>query len=341
MAAICNTECLRQQDREHRGEPRMSVTRLGRALARAVGFTPDQPALSISERSATTKPTEVDVYWGEHTTHSTAFNSAEESRQYLEWRFGQYPFFRELMELWGEHDDRVVLDYGCGPGNDLTGFLVYTKARKVIGIDVSAKALQLAGRRLALHQIDPSRVELIKISDSTREIPLEARSVDYIYCEGVLHHTTYPEAMLTELRRTLKPAGSACIMVYNRNSLWFHLYTAYDKMILRKAFPGLTVEQAFSRNTDGEHCPISRCYHPDEFMDLCHRAGFQGEFAGGYFSTLELELFEGGGNQAACDDRLPSVHREFLRGLRCDTKGFPQYRGKYAGIGGVYKLRMA
>jgi hypothetical protein len=130
-------------------------------------------------------------------------------------------------------------------------------------------------------------------------------------------------------------------MVYNRNSLWFHLYTAYDKMILRKAFLGLTVDQAFSRNTDGENCPISRCYHPDEFIDLCHQTGFQVEFVGGYFSTLELELFEVLGNQAASDDRLPNVHREFLRGLKYDARGFPQYQGKYAGIGGVCKLRIA
>ena len=134
----------------------MSVTRLGRALTRRVRFTPEQTAISITERAATANPTAVDLYWGKHTVNSTPFNSAEKSLQYLEWRFGQYPLFRELMELWGEHDDRVVLDYGCGPGNDLTGLLVYIKARKVIGIDVSVKALELARRRLALHKIDPS-----------------------------------------------------------------------------------------------------------------------------------------------------------------------------------------
>ncbi len=49
--------------------------------------------------------------------------------------------------------------YGCGPGNDLVGFLLWGHARQVIGIDISRKALELARRRLALHRIDGSQGE--------------------------------------------------------------------------------------------------------------------------------------------------------------------------------------
>ena len=40
--------------------------------------------------------------------------------------------------------------------------LVRSRAAKVIGIDVSAKALGLARRRLELHDIDPRRIQLIQ-----------------------------------------------------------------------------------------------------------------------------------------------------------------------------------
>jgi ubiquinone/menaquinone biosynthesis C-methylase UbiE len=247
--------------------------------------------------------------------------------------------FQELMQLYGEHEDQTILDYGCGPGNDLVGFLVYSKAKKVIGIDVSPKALDFAARRLALHHIDPVRIELIRITDSITTIPLSADSVDYIYCEGVLHHTSRPEAILQEFYRVLRPGSQACIMVYNRNSLWLHLYTVYDQMLLKKAFPNLSLEEAFSKNTDGEACPISRCYAPEELIAICKQVGFrQSEFVGGYLSLLELSLLKDLGRNAVEDSRLATEHREFLRRITYDEKAYPMYEGKYAGIGGVYRL---
>jgi hypothetical protein len=33
------------------------------------------------------------------------------------------------------------LDYGCGPGNDVVGFLLHTNAKQVIGMDVFAEGV--------------------------------------------------------------------------------------------------------------------------------------------------------------------------------------------------------
>lgn len=301
-------------------------------------FTPKARIPVVEHAGASTV---VDAYWGQHTVNSTPFESEEASLDYLEWRFQEYPLFRELMELWGDHSDQVVLDYGCGPGNDLIGFLAYSHAKKVIGIDVSEKALALASQRLFLHRVDPQHVELIKISDAEPKIPLENQSVDYIYCEGVLHHTSYPEKILAEFGRILRPGGTASIMVYNYNSIWLHLYTAYEKMILQNAFPGLSLLDAFARNTDGVQCPISRCYRPDEFTHLCAAAGFQTEYRGGYLSKFEMDLLRKLISQATNDERLLEEHKNFLKALTYDSNGYPLFEGKHAGIGGVYLLRQA
>ena len=127
--------------------------------------------------------TAVDQYWARHLVRTEMFASAAESDEYLEWRFAEYPAYRELMELWGIHDDEVILDYGCGPANDTVGFLLYTKARRVIGVDVSARALELARKRIALHRVEEARVELIRVSDAHPEIPLKDGSVD-LHCSG-------------------------------------------------------------------------------------------------------------------------------------------------------------
>ena len=51
--------------------------------------------------------------------------------------------------------ERTMLDYGCGPGDDLTGLALYSGAAQLIGLDVSATALGLTSRRLALHGVAP------------------------------------------------------------------------------------------------------------------------------------------------------------------------------------------
>ena len=49
--------------------------------------------------------------------------------------------------------------------------------------------------------------------------------------------------------RAPRPGGRGCVMVYNRDSVWYHLWTAYDKMIVEGTFEGLAVDEAFTRNT--------------------------------------------------------------------------------------------
>jgi len=282
--------------------------------------------------------TVVDDYWGEHTLHQTAFLSAKESEQYLRKRNSEYPLFAELMDLYGDHRGEVVLDYGCGPGDDVTGFLLWSNAQKVIGIDVSAKALGFLRHRLALHHVDLERVELIRITDSTGKVPLPDDSVDWIQCGGVLHHTTHPKEILMEFRRVMKPGAQGRLMLYNRDSVMYHVWIAYAQLIVNNAFPGLTVDQAFTKSTDGPDCPVSDAWTPKRVLDMIAEAGMDGGFRGGYLSVMELEWLRKYGKGAVAEGRLADEHRQFVSELELDTHGYPLWRGRYAGIGGVYTI---
>ena len=285
------------------------------------------------------KSTSVERYWNRHTVNSEPFESASESADYLEWRFTRYPLFRELMDLWGDHEGETVLDYGCGPGDDVTGFLLHTGVRRVLGADISQKALKLTASRLALHGIDPKRYRLLRISDARPGLPLDDASVDYVNCAGVIQHTTAPGLVLRELARVLRPGGRGRIMVYNRDSLYFHFYPAYMRRIVDGLFAGLSADEAFSRNTDGPECPISRAYRPSEFCALADEAGFEIEFLGGYFADVELDLWRTTGADALADPRLAGEDKYVLQLLADDEAGYPRFRGHYAGVGGVYAVR--
>ena len=254
----------------------------------------------------------IEAFWTRHTVRDEPFTSPKESLDYLEWRSGEYPLFHSLMGLWGDHASDTVLDFGCGPANDLVGFLVHGRAKRAIGVDVSATSLALAGRRLALHGIDPSRYSLIKASSDPRQsVPSE--SVDYIYSQG----------------------GSASVMVYNRDSLYLHLYVAYQLQIKDGAFSDRTVDEAFRSSTDGQDCPVSIAFRPDEFIGMCRAAGFTSEYRGGYFSSLELDLWRKDGTDAMDDERLAVEHRVFLQSLKPGV--FPMLNSLPVGIGGVFR----
>jgi ubiquinone/menaquinone biosynthesis C-methylase UbiE len=299
-----------------------------------VGEWPQVELLETSQEAST-----VDAYWTNHTVRAPQVHSAFQSRRYLQWRFNAYPKFEELTELYGEHEGQIVLDYGCGPGNDLVGFALHSRAAKIIGMDVSLTSLRLASRRLALHKVPVDRIQLRQLSDASPAIPLPDESVDFISCQGVLQHTSYPDQILIEWRRILRPGGTACVMVYNRDSVKFHLAVGYEKMVLEGAFPGLTTEEAFSRSTDGPNCPIARCWRHQEFESMALSAGLSCEYKGGYFSTYELKSLETRLAQARVDRRLTPEHRDFLTELALDEAGLPVYDDFWAGVGGVYFLR--
>jgi SAM-dependent methyltransferase len=293
------------------------------------------PPVVVGDDSAKTL---VDDYWNAHTVNSKPFVSAKESERYLQERSAAYPLFTELMDLYGDHAGETVLDYGCGPGNDVTGFVLWSNASKVVGIDVSDKALDLVRRRLALHRVDTRRVELIRITDAVGRIPLPDSMVDWLHCCGVLHHATHPREIANEFYRVLKPGGQGRLMLYNRESIWYHLWIAYAQLILNTAFPGLSVDSAFTRSTDGPDCPVSDAWAPEKVLNMISASGLNGTFRGGYFNAEELKWWRTYADGARTDERLGAEHRQFVSELEIDARGYPTWRGKYAGIGGVYTI---
>ena len=294
------------------------------------------PDIVLKDDSGTTI---VDDYWNRHTLHTWRFASARESERYLLRRNAMYPKFVDLMDLYGDHTDETVLDYGCGPGDDVTGFLLWSKAARVVGVDVSGKALSQLRHRLAVHQFPLARIELIRISDSSARIPIGDSSIDWLHCGGVLHHTTHPQAIVAEFYRVMKHGAEGRLMLYNRDSVMYHLWLPYKRMIVDHAFQDLTVDQAFTRSTDGPDCPVSDAWAPENVLDMLRTAGLEASFRGGYPSLEEVGWFKKYLRAALETPAFTGEHREFVSELTTDEAGLPKWRGKYAGIGGVYAIR--
>ena len=102
-----------------------------------------------------------------------------------------------------------MLVAGCGTAQAARQALRHPHL-DVVGIDVSATAVEHTRSLIARHGITNLRVELLAIEDVAR---LE-REFDHIVCTGVLHHLDDPAVGLRALRSVLAPGGAVTLMVY-------------------------------------------------------------------------------------------------------------------------------
>jgi len=274
------------------------------------------------------------AYWNASMVATRSFGSPEDSLEHFHWRNAQYPGYIDLMPVCGQ-DEKVVVDYGCGPGNDLVGFSVFSKPAKLYGMDVSAQALQVASKRLELHE---ASAELVQLDEVENKLPMEDNSVDYVHTSGVLHHCLNLDRILDEFHRILKPTGQMSVMIYNSESVWFHLYVGHIWKLKWKRNNDLSTREAFRLTTDGKECPIAKCYEKNEFMKVFSKAGFTGSHTGNAMSLHELGCMEHRFD-ALADRRYPSEHRDFISNLTFDPRGFPMHKGDVAGINSCFTFQ--
>lgn len=127
---------------------------------------------------------------------STALAPSGESREYF--AEGRVAWIRRCVaEL--EESPKSVLDFGCGDGATAPTLVRELNADSAVGVDVSAKSLEVARQRYATEQI---RYETIgEFQGSGR--------IDLAYCNGVFHHILPAQrgAALAIVHRALRVGG--------------------------------------------------------------------------------------------------------------------------------------
>jgi len=155
----------------------------------------------------------------------------------------------------------VVLDIGCGTARALAQFAsTGCPGMQWIGIDPAENMRKLA--------VDRTRsLSAVRILDGSFEnIPLAARSVDYLFSIFAFHWTTNLEESVQELRRVLKPSGEMDLFFIGRNN-GREFIRATSPIFLRHMGPALLLQSAGMRKQltkDAAWCLFTRVFSPNE-----------------------------------------------------------------------------
>jgi SAM-dependent methyltransferase len=137
---------------------------------------------------------------------SAAIAPAGESREYF--AEGRVAWLKRCLDE-AKQTPQTLLDFGCGDGATTPVLLAALKADSAVGIDVSAKSLEIARKRHATGRI---RYEPIGEFHANGQM-------DLAYCNGVFHHI--PPAQRAEalalVNRALHVGG---LFSFWENSPW-------------------------------------------------------------------------------------------------------------------------
>tara|TARA_B100000795_G_scaffold61440_1_gene41236 strand:- start:643 stop:1542 length:900 start_codon:yes stop_codon:yes gene_type:complete len=106
---------------------------------------------------------------------------------------------------------KEVLEVGCGTGQLAIYFALGTNNR-VVGLDPTIESLKLAANFSKKHNIENIDFVNADIFDDV----LTDKFFDFIWCNGVLHHTKDPYEAFRILIKSLKNEGYVLIGLYNK-----------------------------------------------------------------------------------------------------------------------------
>lgn len=177
-------------------------------------------------------------------------------RAYLDF----YPYLSDYLPA-GDLTGQRVVEIGLGFGT--LGGVIVRRGATYVGVDVAPGPATMMRHRLAAERRGGGVVR-----GSALALPAATGSIDLVYSIGCLHHTGDIQRGVSEIRRVLRPGGSAVVMLYNRR--WLRRLSL--RLVGRD--PDQHLRAAYDRDSAGRAAPHTDFVSPSEvrrlFRDFRH-----------------------------------------------------------------------
>jgi SAM-dependent methyltransferase len=193
------------------------------ASLRAAEMMPGDPQVGAEARQSVAQ-----LYARAWTTYSES--TYDHSVGLVEQRLRRSGFDEEFFR------DKVCFDGGCGTGRASIA-MAKAGARRVVAVDVSEASLEYLRRTMQRYQL--TNIEVVR-QDVTDLARFDTGSFDFVFSNGVLHHTPAPERGVAEHFRIVRPGGKFWLYLYGAGGLYWHIY---DR--LRPAVTALDVDENY------------------------------------------------------------------------------------------------
>jgi ubiquinone/menaquinone biosynthesis C-methylase UbiE len=217
----------------------------------------------------------VRAFWRSHVNNEYYTDATPASAAYFrEIEERRYAHHYHLRDLFGSlaGSDGDLLEVGSGIGVD--SIQLARCGFRVTAIDLTDNALAIAREFAAARGVAID----FRVGNAER-LDFADASFDAVYSFGVLHHTPDIERAVAEVRRVLRPGGTAYVMLYHRYSLVNLVHR-----LLR-----LPYESPRNRK---DHCPVVYTFSRREvrrlfgdFSDVSVRAAYPFTFGFGALGT--------------------------------------------------------
>ncbi len=166
---------------------------------------------------------DVKAFWSSHVNNEYYTDASRGSETYFDeieqrrYRW-HYHLVRLFESLRGSHGR--LLEIGCGIGVD--SIQLAKCGFDVTAVDLTSEAIEIAKTFAARRDVS---IDFRVANAEGLDFPDE--SFDVVYSFGVLHHTPHIDQAVREVRRVLKPGGTALIMLYAKYSLVNAIHRAF------------------------------------------------------------------------------------------------------------------
>ena len=167
--------------------------------------------------------------------------------------------------------NKDVLEVGCGTGQLASYFAIGTNNR-VVGLDATSESLKLAANFSIKNNIE----NLCFVNADIFDNVFKENFFDFIWCNGVLHHTKNPYEAFKIVTKSLKNKGYILVGLYNRigrirTIIRKYIYKIFGTKLLIFLDPTLRnlkldEEEKISWIRDQYHHPIESLHTIDEVL---------------------------------------------------------------------------